>query len=578
MLNVGVRAGSKLIALNLAAAAVLCAAENLTAIKVDQAGYRPEAPKIAAVTSSKTHQSFSVRRSDNNSVVLRGKLGAPVHDADSGDDVQRADFSILTKSGRYFVDVPGVGRSWTFEVRPDVYRRPYYLAMRSYYGQRCGTAVDLGPDFPQFRHGPCHLIGAFHSSTGQVEPHSSAKGWHDAGDYGRYVVNSGITTATLLWAWELYGDRIGSVGLKIPESGHGVPDILSEIRWNLDWMLSLQDYDGGFFHKQTSDHFSGFVMPEQDTLTSFVIGTGQKPFKSSCATADGAAVFAIAARVYRSFDPAFAGVALKASRSAWNWVQQNPNVTFSNPEGITTGAYGDGDCSDERLWAAAELWRTTGDQDYSTYFLDQYASFLPAIRSTEPQTWSNLAPLALWSYALADNGEPVASAAIRNQSLQAAEQIASRTATNGYQTSLTTKDYIWGSNAVAMNYAMQLLVAYRFRPDERFLQSANDDVHYVLGTNPFSLSWVTQVGEHAFSHPHHRPSAADGLNAPWPGLLSGGPNPGRQDPVMKARVFEGIAPAKAYVDDTGAYACNEVAINWNAPLVFVLAGLLPPAH
>jgi endoglucanase len=135
-------------------------------------------------------------------------------------------------------------------------------------------------------------------------------GWHDAGDYGRYVVNSGLSTGTLLWTYEMFADRVKGVSLHIPESGNGTPDILNEIRWNLDWMRSMQDEDGGVFHKQTSERFCDFVMPEKDTLASVVIGTGRTPFKSSCATADYAAVMAIAARVYRPFDPAFSASAL----------------------------------------------------------------------------------------------------------------------------------------------------------------------------------------------------------------------------------------------------------------------------
>jgi endoglucanase len=129
--------------------------------------------------------------------------------------------------------VAGVGRSFDFEIGPRVYDRPFYLAMRSYYGQRCGTAVDLGPAFPGYRYDACHREGAYHASSGREGKAPSVKGWHDAGDYGRYVVNSGIATGTLLWAYELYEDKIGQVRLDIPESGDNTPDILDEIRWNL---------------------------------------------------------------------------------------------------------------------------------------------------------------------------------------------------------------------------------------------------------------------------------------------------------------------------------------------------------
>ncbi|MBV9085329.1 MAG: glycoside hydrolase family 9 protein, partial [Acidobacteriaceae bacterium] len=191
-------------------------------IKVDQAGYLPGFAKLAMVgwqdRAKPAAQNFTVRRADDNSVVLRGNLQPPVTDPDSGDSVQIADFSALRQNGMFYLEVPGVGRSWNFSIAPDVFRRAYYLAMRSFYGQRCGVAVDLSPEFPQYKHAACHLDGADHESAGKQGPHASAKGWHDAGDYGRYVVNGGISTGTILWTWELFQDRIRNIGLHIPES------------------------------------------------------------------------------------------------------------------------------------------------------------------------------------------------------------------------------------------------------------------------------------------------------------------------------------------------------------------------
>lgn len=361
----------------------------------------------------------------------------------------------------------------------------------------------------------------------------------------------------------------------MPESGNRTPDILNEVRWNLEWMLTMRDQDGGVWHKQTSTHFCGFIMPEEDSLTSYVIGTGQTPFKSSCATADFAAVMAIAGRVYKPFDPGFAQRCLQAAEHAWQWVSANPDVVFHNPPGVTTGDYGDAHCDDERLWAAAELSRTTGLDTYTRYFLDHYREFIETIRPAAPPTWSMVGPLALWTYVLGNGKDETAAKMIRDQSVAAADQIAERASHQAYRISLTTRDYIWGSNAVAANYSMQLLIANRFHPKPEYVQAAIDNLHYLLGRNTFSLSWVTQVGENAFRHPHHRPSAADGLALPWPGLMAGGPNAGRQDQVMKKHVSVDTPAARAYTDETGAYACNEVAINWNAPLVFVLAAMLP---
>lgn len=548
-------------------------AASTTDIKIDQVGYLPDDPKIAFVVSERAMGGFTVRRKRDDSIAFRGQLSAAVTDKDSGDQVRTADFSTVKESGTYYVEVPGVGKSWSFAIGPNVYQRAFYLTMRAFYGQRCGTAVDLGPEFPGYKHAACHLVGAYHPTSGKTGSHISEKGWHDAGDYGRYVVNSGISTGELLWTWELFGSRIANVKLNIPESNNTVPDILDEVRWNLDWMLTMQDEDGGVWHKQTSEHFAEFVMPENDRLLSYVIGTGKEPYKSSCATADFVGVMAIAARAYKPFDAEYAQNCLRAAEKAWVWLQKYPAVTFRNSENVLTGGYGDNDCRDELLWAAAELWRTSRRETYETYFLTHFSEHLPTIGAAGPPSWPRVAPLGLWTYVLGGGANQNVVNVIKQASLKAADEIVERTNGNGYRSSLTTRDFVWGSNGVSANYGVQLLIANFFKPDARYVQAAAENLHYLLGRNTFSLSWVTQLGEHPFRHPHHRPSQSDKNDEPWPGMLSGGPNQHRQDPAMKK--LGNLPPAKMYLDEWESYATNEIAINWNAPLVFLLAGLLP---
>ena len=549
------------------------AESGVSPIKVDQVGYPIVGPKVALVTVPAA--TFQVRRANDNAVVLHGTLSTPAFDPNSGDQVQAADFSGLHQPGTYYIDIPGLGRSWNFAIGSTVFERTYYLAMRAFYGQRCGTAVDLGREFPAYSHGICHQHGEFNSSSGVSGPRDNLGGWHDAGDYGRYMVNSGITTGTLLWTWELFGQKLKHISLSIPETGNGTPDILNEIRWNLEWMLKMQDVDGGAWHKQTSEHFPDFVMPEKDTLPSEVIGTGSAPYKSTCATADLAAVAAIAARVYRPFDAKFAARSLEAAKRAWLWTERYPDVTFKNPPGVSTGEYGDTNCSDERLWAAAELWRTTGEAAYHDYFLSHYAEFLPSLDSSQVENWKGMGAMALRAYVISprEGANPQALKAIRERVLAAAYAVVERTHANPYHVSLQTKDYVWGSNSVAAQYGVDLLIANALTPDEKFVNAARDNLHYLLGRNTFSLSWVTQVGNHPFRHPHHRPSGAGKSAEPWPGLLSGGPNANRQDPVLAA-LPANLPPAKNYVDEMASYGSNEIAINWQAMLVFLLAGQL----
>jgi endoglucanase len=300
-------------------------------------------------------------------------------------------------------------------------------------------------------------------------------------------------------------------------------------------------------------------------MTSYVIGTGAAPFKSTAATADLAAVAAIGARCYREFDAAFADKCLAAARKAWTWAMANPNVTFRNPPEIKTGEYGDRDCSDELMWASAELFRTTGERDFERAFV----AAVPEELKIGAASWNNVAPMAYWTYAMSDRADSALIERIKLTTVDAARQRIARAEANGYGNTLRVEEYHWGSNSVAGNDALLLLIAHRFAPGPEAMEAALSNLHYLVGCNCHGVSWVTQLGARPFMHPHHRPSAADGIEAPWPGLLSGGPNQYGGDPVANAVPKQ--PPMKMWVDDQRAYSMNEVAINWNAPLVFLLA-------
>lgn len=546
-------------------------------VKVDQVGYLPTESKLAMVTAGATGTRFSVRRTSDDGEVFAGVLGGAQDDAaHSGDTVRWANFSKLRKRGTFYLEVEGVGASHPFVIADNAFRSRLYTVMRSYYGQRCGTAVDLAPTWPAYSHPACHTADAvFHAcSAGRSGGKAATGGWHDAGDYGKYVVNSGITTGTLLLAYERYADRLETLSLDIPESGDSTPDVLDEIKWNLDWMLAMQDADGGVFHKLTRESFSAFVMPQDDHAPRYLIGTGSSPFKGSCATADFAAVMAIAARVYRPFDPGFAATCAAAAESAWSWLTVNPNVTYDNNCGIVTGEYGDGDCRDERLWAAAELFRTTGREGYGAYFVAHYGAYSPTVGSVWPQGWQNVQNLAMWSYQASPGARPAVRHEIRRDTVAAADAIVARSRSSPYRHSLRPEEYVWGSNGVVANYAVLLLVANDIEADRRYVLTALDNLHYLFGRNTHDVSFVTGVGESSVKNPHHRPSASDGVPAPWPGLLVGGPNRYTDD-GSGLDDLPATPPMRRWVDQTASYASNENAINWNAALVYALASALP---
>jgi endoglucanase len=545
-------------------------ANGSASVVYNQNGYLPGGEKIASVLARDgsdhlSGQLFQIYSEHTGRPVFQGPLTALALDAVSGDRVARADFSRLTTPGAYRFVLEGI-RSQPFLIGNDVYSNALMLSMRAFYGQRCGRAVDLGSGY---QHTACHAAGAYHRSSGRQGPIANCGGWHDAGDYGRYMVSSGITTGTLLWAWELYPRALRSLSLRIPESGGKLPDYLAEIRWNLEWMLSLQDGDGGVWHKQTSEQFCGVVMPQDDSLTSFIIGTGAEPFKSTCATADLAAVMAIAARCYSAYDGAFANRCLIAAGRAWAWAAAHPDVPFANPEGISTGAYGDSYYREAILWAAAELWRTTGHGQYEEAFMNG-SQALPVEASIQPPSWSHVAPLAYWTYALAERqGASSMRGRVVAQTMAVAQGLLTRRQSSGFGNTLAAEDYVWGSNGVGANQSLLLLIANHFQPKAEIREAMLGNLHYLLGRNCFGVSWVTHVGTNPFLRPHHRPSMADHVDAPWPGLLSGGPNAKPSDNVGLG--LRNSPPMRMWVDDQTAFSLNEIAINWNAPLVFLLA-------
>ncbi|MBV7536343.1 glycoside hydrolase family 9 protein [Duganella sp. sic0402] len=545
-----------------------CSAAIADDIKLNQLGFLPGAAKVAVVPDGAVRE-FKVVEADSGKVVLTGLLGPAARSADSGDTVRQASFAALTKPGTYLLRVDGLPDSLPFKVSASAYQALNAASIKAFYFNRASIALDA-------KHAGVYARPAGHPDT-QVLIHASAaspqrpagsrisspKGWYDAGDYNKYVVNSGISTYTLLAAYEDFPAYFQQQRLNIPESGNGRPDLLNEAWWNLEWMLTMQDpADGGVYHKLTNQRFDGMVMPDQAKEPRYVVQ------KSTAAALDFAAVMATASRVYAPFDQKLSARMLAAAQSAWRWAQAHSRDYYKQPQDIVTGDYGDNDVSDEFAWAAAELYITTGQDEFYK------AMRAPEQPATVP-SWSDVRGLAWLS--LARHRQKLTPAAdqplIASRIDKLAQQLADGWRQSPYGISMQTSDFVWGSNAVALNQAMVLLHGYRLNGKRVYLDAAQSSLDYVLGRNALDMSFVTGYGARATLHPHHRPSEADGIAAPVPGFLAGGPQPGQQDKTHCPQPYPSALPAKSYLDHVCSYASNEVTINWNAPLVYVSAGL-----
>ena len=144
-----------------------------------------------------------------------------------------------------------------------------------------------------YYHSSCHPgDGFYHSSTGQSGFKLSTGGWHDAGDYGKYIVNAGITLGTSLLAYESFPSKFNQDDLNIPESGNSIPDLLDEVRYELEWYLKMQNSNGGVYFKLTKQQFESFIMPNNDSGMRYIYQL------SSNATGDFVAVMARASRIF----------------------------------------------------------------------------------------------------------------------------------------------------------------------------------------------------------------------------------------------------------------------------------------
>ena len=548
-----------------------------SSVHLNQLGYLPGAQKLAVLPDSKSN-SFNIIDTRTGKAVLEGKQGSGAVWAPSGERVRVADFSTITTPGEYLLRAEGFADSDPFRIHSDAYLALGSAALKAFYFNRASTALlpEHAGAYARAAGHPDDRVKVHASAASAARPEgtllSAPKGWYDAGDYNKYIVNSGISTYTLLAAYEHFPEYFRRHDTGIPESGDAVPDILDEVMWNLEWMLDMQDPgDGGVYHKLTNLRFDGSVMPGRATAERYVVQKG------SAATLDFAAVMAMAARLYADHEQHFPGAPARmraAAESAWRWAQANPSVEYIQPPDVHTGGYGDRAFDDEFAWAAAELYLLTGDRAYLRAF-EQYAGD-PGVPS-----WSRVGSLGWIS--LAHHLDRLPEGNVRVRVADGIDALASRLATqwqaSPWRVAMRESDFVWGSNAVVLNQAMMLLQGYRLSGNPGYLAAAQSQLDYVLGRNPLGVSYVTGQGLRTPMHIHHRPSQADGISEPVPGWLSGGPNPGQQDQKDCPVAYASKLPAKSWLDHECSYASNEIAINWNAPLVYVATALqeLTPA-
>jgi endoglucanase len=534
------------------------------AIRINSLGFLPAYEKKATITAECSE--FVVKTEDGQ-IVFSGKPTGPVHQNDVNQDVWIADFSALKTAGEFYLDVPGVGRSITFPINERVYDFAYVTAMRAMYLWRCGTAVETEFNGIKFSQGKCHVDDALEDYLGRPgQKRDGTGGWHDAGDYGKYVVNASVTVGCLFLAWDQYKDQLSRCDLKLPETARGYPDFLKEIKWETDWLLKMTDPNGSgqVSHKLTSLGFCGFVMPEADTDPRYFTEW------STAATADFVAMMAMAARYFKPYDAAYAKTCLDAATKSYECLQKNPEEKRFQQGQFRTGGYQTDD-GDDRLWAAAELWETTGNLACLADFEKRVQEYTPrrGRGEAEPSAlckvdanwdWGNVRNLGVFTFLLSkrEGKNPQFADLLKTDLLAVADSIVVVANKDVYGRPLGGV-YFWGCNGLIARQVLNLQIANKLSPNPKYVNAALDAIAHIFGRNYYGRSYVTGLGVNPPMNPHDRRSGADGIVEPWPGYIVGGGH-----------------TAIGWHDSQDDYATNEIAINWQAALIYALAGFVNP--
>ncbi len=523
---------------------------------------------------------------ENNDTVWTGVPAVTMNNPVSGKPCQIVDFSALDSVGEYTLIIPSLSAAAHFIIKDRPYRELTRKALRAFYYQR--ASMDIVEPYAEgyarkAGHPDDHVL--VHASAATYErPEgtviSSPGGWYDAGDYNKYIVNSGYTMGVWLMAYEMNKAYFDTLNLNIPESGSAMPDMLAEAMYNIRWMMTMQDLDGGVYHKLTTPNFEKFIRPDQCKQQRYVV------LKTTAATLDFAATMALAARVYAPYDPDFCAQAKEAAEMAFAWALEHPDIYYDQPAlneqftpAITTGAYDDFDVHDEFYWAAIELALLTGENAYKMVATDHAKAIAEANGQYTPAVWGNVTELGyldlLMHYDEINNQQST----INNLTIPLLEYLQPFLDKVEYSVFRSPygneeSDFFWGCNSEGCCWrGIECLYAYRMTGERKYLTNAERCLNYILGQNATGYCFVTGFGSRPSSHPHHRLSYSHPKGT-HPGFLVGGPNRFHQDAETDGVKYpKNVTADESYLDEQPSYATNEVTINWNVTLFALTAGI-----
>ncbi len=533
-------------------------------IKVDQFGYRPDAVKVAVISDPQVGfnaaESFNpgnvyqLREWATDMVVFSDQITAwnngATHDQ-SGDKAWWFDFTSFTTPGSYYVYDParqvGSGR---FEIADNVYNEVLRAVSKMFYFQRCGLPKNSPFALDWHDATACHVSPQDLDCRLVTNPTAATSrdlsgGWHDAGDYNKYVNFTYPVLHDLLFAYQQHS-AIWSDNIGIPESYNGIPDLLDEVKVELDWLLKMQLNDGSCLMKVSVLNFEAESPPSADLAPRFY-GEAQ-----ASATRVIASIFAHAALVYGSLgDPAmdvYADTLEARALSAWHWTSLHPAPSSYSNTGFASAnpEMSHEEQEEVRIGAAAMLFALTGNTSYR----DTFDAYYTTIRPYQWTYWypfqTTIEDIMLFyrnlpnaTAAVAGNIESNCIAAVTSNNPDLLPAWVNNT--DAYRAHLGTNDYVWGSNQWRTNMGNILHNMYYYQLDPtnsaQYLAASESYIHAMHGVNPLNFVMLTHMDDagaeksarqmyhswFGFGTPYSH--ADSSLIGPAPGYVTGGCNP-----------------------------------------------------
>ncbi|MCX7726472.1 MAG: CIA30 family protein [Chitinispirillaceae bacterium] len=540
---------------------VLSEEEKRRCVLYNQVGYERKGKKRFFVTDTSSYD-FAITDTNGN-LVYSSKLDNRGEWKSAKAFIKSGDFTEVNNSGKYILHIGGSGEKREINIGENIYLRPLNAAIKAFYFQRSGIDIvkPFAENWPR-KGGHPDTACSLHISTGKSGIINVRGGWYDAGDYGKYITSAGVSVWLLLSLYEIFPFLI-SDSLNIPESGNKISDLLDEVRFELEWMKRMQDSDGGVFFKVGPLDWDGFISPDSSKAQRYVIG------KSTASTLNFAHSMAKAARIYKKVDKKFASDCLKRAVAAWKWALKNPNIREPSECG-GTGAYADEHYADEFFLAATELFLTSGKSEFKKYIEKNINENLIEGKFS----WLRVNNLAIMALLTSPKSKDITGKDLLVKNFNWwCDSIMS--VIERHPCHLPSDGFEWGSNNDFLSYAISLCYAHLLTKKEKYLDGVIAITDYIFGSNACGYSFVTGFGVISPKAPHHRIMASDKIEEPIPGFLVGGPNANMDDAMdlTGGVYYKYKEPALTYMDEVSAYACNEVAINWNANLVFVMGYL-----